>query len=240
MLVSVPGPKALFNLVIRQEVPPRPLAVLEAGGGSRTNIDLARLDVREITTIDISPEQLQRNSYADKKILGDLQAHDFLERYDLIVIYDVLEHLERADQALARLAAACGDGALLVVGSPNLHSFSGIATRFTPHWFHVFFYRRVLNRAEAGEPGHPPFPTHYHPVIRPDALKRFLEQRGFDCVLLTRYEGRVYARTRQQRPLVGALLGLATGLVNAVTPKRYDTRHGDYHAIFRKRAVAVG
>ena len=50
-----------------------PLSVLEAGGGSATFL---RGFDREFafTTIDISQEQLDRNSYAVEKILGDIQA----------------------------------------------------------------------------------------------------------------------------------------------------------------------
>jgi hypothetical protein len=48
------------------------LEVLEAGGGSKSKIAFDRSQEVSITTIDISPEQIEKNTYASHKILGDL------------------------------------------------------------------------------------------------------------------------------------------------------------------------
>jgi SAM-dependent methyltransferase len=238
MLVRQPSSRVLLNDVIQRHIGARPVKILEAGGGSRTVLEMNELDVRSITTVDISPEQLARNTYADVKIEGDLEAFRFEERYDLVIIYQVLEHLAGADRALDNLAEACGDGGLFVVGSPYPHSFSGIVTRLTPHWFHVFFYRFVLGQAHAGEPGYPPFPTYYHPLTEPERLRVFLDRQSFDCLYLVIYQSEVYRRARAGNPVVGILLMLVTALINLVTPKSYDARRGDYHAVFRRRAGA--
>lgn len=234
MLVRRPAPRALLNALIRGEFAGRPVSILEAGGGSHSHLETGRLNVARITTIDISPEQLARNSYAHTKILGDLEEFRYDERYDIVIVYNVLEHLARADRALERLAEACADGGLFVVGSPYMGSFSGLVTRLTPHAVHVGFYRHVLGRATAGEPGHPPFPTHFHPLTDPGRLAAWLDTAGFECLLLGTFESGVYRLARERQPLVGALLVAATALLNLVTPKRYNARHGDYHGLFRK------
>ena len=156
------------------------------------------------------------------------------QTYDLVIIYNVLEHLEHADRALETLARACAEGGVVVVGSPYMHSFSGLVTRLTPHRFHVFLYRHVLQRKAAGQPGEPPFRTFYHPLTEPEALRRFFAGRGFACELLALYEGDIYRQIRARRPLIGLPLLALTGLINLLTPKAYNCRYGDYHAVFRR------
>lgn len=235
MLVNQPDVRSLVNDLVAHHFRDRPVAVLEAGGGSHTQLDLAALDLASITTVDISPEQLERNTYADHKILGDLQAFAPARAWDLVVVYNVLEHIPRADLAVENLVAACADDGLIVVGGPSAHAFSGFVTRMTPHWFHVFVHRFALGSPDAGKPGHAPFPTFFHPASQPGRLAAMLEARGFDCDFLAFYEGEVYRQMRAHRPIVGLPLLALTGLVNAVTPKRYNARHGDFCAIFRKR-----
>jgi 2-polyprenyl-3-methyl-5-hydroxy-6-metoxy-1,4-benzoquinol methylase len=95
-----------------------PLSVLEAGGGSATFL---RGFDREFafTTIDISQEQLDRNSYAVEKILGDIQAFDYgNRRFDIVMCWDVLEHLAAPESALERMASAIPAGGILVVKGP--------------------------------------------------------------------------------------------------------------------------
>lgn len=237
MLVTEPPARELLNALVSRHFAGRRVALLEAGGGSTTKLDLAALDIADITTIDISPEQLEANDYADFKILADLQTYAPERRYDLVVIYNVLEHIPRADHAMERLAEACAQDGLLVVGSPYMRSLSGLVTRLTPHAAHVFFYRHVLGQREAGQPGNPPFPTHFHPMTLPGNLVDFLERRGYRCEFRALLEGGVYAEMTRRRPALGYPLKLATMLVNALTPKSYNTRYGNFYLIFRKVAV---
>lgn len=61
--------------------------VLEAGGGSKTHIVFDHDKWLTITTIDISSVQLDLNTYADHKILGDICTYQFTpESYDVIVV----------------------------------------------------------------------------------------------------------------------------------------------------------
>lgn len=239
MQVDRPDAKRLMNDLVARHFRGRPVAVLEAGGGSHSKIDLPALAVSDITTLDISPEALAMNSYADEKILGDLQDWRPAREWDLVVIFNVLEHIPRADRAMETLVEACAPGGLIVVGGPVARAFSGLVTSLTPHWFHVFFYRFALGKKDAGKPGHAPFPTHFHRLSQPDRLEAFLAARGFDCVLRAAYEGNVYRQMRAHRPLVGWPLTAVTALINALTPKRYNARHGDFCAIFRKRPAAA-
>src|SRR5579875_3257261 len=105
---------ASAGAIIAKTFPNGGYKVLEAGGGSLTA--LGALNGAEFTVIDISPEQLERNSYAKTRLLGDLQVFDaYPDRYDVIVCRDVLEHLEAPEQAIDRLLAALAPGGLLVI-----------------------------------------------------------------------------------------------------------------------------
>src|SRR5437016_1029345 len=82
---------------------PPPVRVLEAGGGSTTRVQIPGASY---VVIDISPEQLARNTYADEKLLGDLQTFDYgPARFDVALFWDVLEHLKEPGEALKRAAA---------------------------------------------------------------------------------------------------------------------------------------
>src|SRR6516225_7849122 len=79
------------------------LRILEAGCGSSSHLQFGR--DAHVTGIDISQMQLQRNTRLDERIQGDLQTFDLPEKaYDCVICYDVLEHLSRPMDALARLS----------------------------------------------------------------------------------------------------------------------------------------
>src|SRR4051812_38842758 len=123
----------------------RPLHMLEAGcGDQRSPLGLDADDVR-IVGIDVSALQLQRNSWADEKILGDVQSYAFApEAFDVVACWDVLEHLPSPRDALARFAHAVRTDGIIALGAPNPDSAKGLITKFTPHRVHVWYYRQIV------------------------------------------------------------------------------------------------
>jgi hypothetical protein len=159
-----------------------PLSVLEAGGGSATFL---RGFDREFafTTIDISQEQLDRNSYAVEKILGDIQIFDYgNRRFDIVMCWDVLEHVAAPERALERMASAIPCGGIMVVKGPIPTSLKGLLTRWSPHALHVLFYRRILGKPDAGKPGHAPFRSELRRGSEPDHIRARLQAAGFVIV----------------------------------------------------------
>src|SRR5438552_3298363 len=116
-----------------------PLAIYEAGGGSTSFLPLDLLRRADVTVVDIDPEQLRNNDYAQTMILGDIQTHRFApDSFDLVICYNVIEHLADVEAALEGFCTSLKRGGLIVIGAPNPRSLSGMVTKYSPHWFHVW------------------------------------------------------------------------------------------------------
>lgn len=157
--------------------------LLEAGCGSFTHVTIP--GDNHITGIDISQEQLDKNSKLNEKIKADIQTYELTENhYDLIICWDVMEHLPFPAMALQNFKKAINNTGLIILAMPNVYSLKGLITRFTPHWFHVFVYKYIFNKADAGQPGCAPFPTFLKFEIAPRALTKFARESGFDVVFM--------------------------------------------------------
>jgi SAM-dependent methyltransferase len=208
--------------------------IYEAGGGSGSCLpDILRN--AQVTVVDIDEAQLQKNKYASTKVLGDIQTHDFpRESFDLVVCFNVIEHLDAPDQAIMRFYSALVPGGLLFIAAPNPHSFSGWITRMTPHWFHVEYYRRVLKYKSAGQPGNVPFPTVFHRIVSPAALIAYCRNLGFKVLYFCEYKGMVYEDMALRRPVLAKLLNAAVRIANVLVLWTKDLRNGDYHVVLEK------
>lgn len=222
--------------ILNRELPRSGLSIYEAGGGSSSYLPTSLFDGAQVTVVDIDAVQLANNAYADEKILGDIQNQQFTpERFDLIVCYNVIEHLPDVPAAFRRFFEALKPGGLILIGAPNPRSASGLATKYSPHWFHVWFYRVIRGNKRAGQPGEPPFPTYYHPLVALGELKRYVEEHGCEVVYERLYESPRYAEMRVRRPTLAKIADGVTSLMNAALLRRANVRHGDYHLVIRKR-----
>lgn len=186
------------------------LRVLEAGCGSASHITLPA--PRHVVGIDISARQLERNTSLDEKIQADLQAYDLPARaFDLIVCWEVLEHLPTPERAVDKLVAATAEGGIVILALPNVFSVKGLVTKFTPHWFHVAFYRHVYGVKDAGRDDQAPFKTFLRFSISAGAIRRAAEERGLRVVHFATHDVAAYVR-RTNRPaslIYDAARGLA-------------------------------
>ena len=97
-----------------------------------------------------------------------------------MVCYDVLEHLKFPERALSRLIEVLEPGGVIVIKGPIPQSLQGLVTRFTPHWFHVLFYRWMWPSSQAGQPGFAPFLTEHSGAARPEAIRGTLRSAGLE------------------------------------------------------------
>jgi SAM-dependent methyltransferase len=222
--------------ILDARLPPTPLSIYEAGGGSTSFLPLAVLRRADVTVVDIDEDQIRKNDYAQETILGDIQTYRFPpDRFDLVICYNVIEHLADVEAALLGFCESLKQGGLILIGAPNPRSLSGFVTRYSPHWFHVWFYRYVRGEKQAGQPGHPPFPTCFDPLVTLPNLENFASQHGLQMIYRKQYESPRYPEMRARKPVFAALIDTASRIINLLLPGDVDVRHGDYHVILRKR-----
>jgi SAM-dependent methyltransferase len=222
--------------VLRRELPQGRLAIYEAGGGSSSFLPMDVLGRSHVTVVDIDEDQVRNNTYADEAILGDVQTYRFSpETFDVVICYNVIEHLPDVEAALLNFRDALKRGGMILIGAPNPRSLSGVVTKYSPHWFHVWFYRNIRGIKTAGLPGEAPFPTFFHPLVTLSKLEAFAAANGLEMIYRREVESPRYPEMRQRKPLFAALVDAGAAVMNAVLPRGTDVRRGDYHVILRKR-----
>ncbi len=153
------------------------IKVLEAGCGFKSYVTVPK-DTSYIVGIDVSEEQLQKNSIVDEKILGDIQTYQFpCAEFDMIVCWWVLEHLSYPEKALNNFLKALKKGGILVLAVPNVFSIKGLVTKYAPFWFQAWSYS-VLYGKNYGEKGYIPFRAFLRFSIAPRSLRRFAARNG--------------------------------------------------------------
>jgi SAM-dependent methyltransferase len=239
-LLGLPRGEARDSLLavhgtLTKELPRRSLAIYEAGGGSTSFLPFDVIRRADITVVDIDAEQIRNNDYAHRKILGDIQTYRFApDSFDLVICYNVIEHVPDVEATLEGFFEAVKPGGLILIGAPNPRSLSGVVTKYSPHWFHVWFYRHIRGDRNAGKPGHAPFPTVFHPLVTFSRLEAFAEAHGLEVVYRRTFESPRYPEMRIGKPAFARLVDAAAAALNFVLPGKTDVRHGDYHIILRR------
>jgi 2-polyprenyl-3-methyl-5-hydroxy-6-metoxy-1,4-benzoquinol methylase len=199
----------------------RPVCLLDAGCGKHRAVPVA--DDCYVVGIDISEEQIVDNAAIQEAIVGDIQTCELGDaRFDAVICWDVLEHLERPQQALLNFKSALKPGGVMILAVPHASSIKGVVTRFTPYWLHGWVWHRLLGVKPAIEP----FPTIMSPAIAPRRLRAFARENDLSVEFLVEYEGwkqkklrsRLWLRGRAFKALNLAIRTLSLGSVTfAVT-----------------------
>jgi SAM-dependent methyltransferase len=231
--------RMLGELVERHTASMTPLEVLEGGCGSSSYLKFPSR--ARITGIDISSEQLARNTVLHERILGDLQKYDFAPgRYDVIVCWDVLEHLDDPASTLERFSSALRPGGLLILGFPDRRSLKGLLTRVLPFRAHIWFYRWVLGNPAAGTKDLGPFPTPMRPEMAREAVIDRFVRMGLRVITDLSYESPMMIRVRDRFKLTGARWAALKWLVASASRGRIDAETTDCLLVFEKpRSPAV-
>lgn len=164
-----------------------PVEILEAGCGRKWHLKLSPLEYH-LTGVDISPEALEiretRVCDIDRSIVGDLGTVEIAESaYDLIYCMNVLEHIDGVEYVLERFFSWLKPGGLSVLVFPDRDSVFGFLARMLPHRLHEIYYKYGLRIPCAGEPGYPPFPTYYDPMISRENIHAFCDRHGHSILL---------------------------------------------------------
>ena len=116
------------------------MEVLDAGCGVGYGAELiARAGASRVLGIDLAPEAIAAASERAGEVaefqVGDVEQPPFEEgSFDLVVCFEVLEHLEDPELTITALKSVLREGGLLIASSPN----RGVYPPGNPHHLHEF------------------------------------------------------------------------------------------------------
>jgi len=209
------------------------LRVLEAGCGSISYLTFPPDSY--LVGIDISDAQLRKNTYLDEKILGDIESYELpAEDFDVVVCWNVFEHLPHPERGLFRFASAISPGGLVVLALPNALSVKGLLTKFTPFKFHVWITRYLVGRRLAGTEGNPPFPTFMRFSIAPRRLVATAREHGLSLVYSSLFEDNKQRTIRRKLRIDGARWRFIQRVVKLATLGKVETARAQCIFVFQK------
>jgi len=207
--------------------------ILEAGCGRKWSLDLNRIKYK-LTGIDIDKNALELRKTTerdlDKAILGDLRYVEFdREEFDIIYCVTVIEHIDGTEEVIDNFFKWLKPGGLLILVFPDRDSIFGFITRLTPHWFHVFVYRHIYKKTNAGKLGFPPFPTYYNKIVSRRAIHDYCKDNGHNVVL-------EYGRPFNFRKLGRLALGTIAlfKVMHYLSFKKFTANHADLICVIQK------
>jgi 2-polyprenyl-3-methyl-5-hydroxy-6-metoxy-1,4-benzoquinol methylase len=209
--------------------------VLDAGCGCRTHLDT---NGAVVVGIDISEGQLSRHPKLNQRIQGDIQTYPLgSQSFDLVVCWDVLEHLPRPEIALRNLLKALREGGYLVLAAPNLLSVKGLITKFTPHGFHVWAYKNLWGSPTTGAGDHGPFPTYFRLMIAPRRLRSWARSEGLIEEFYVIRESAMQRQLRAKFRILDLLFTALEPVLTVLTLGTIRVRETDFIVVLRKQAT---
>ncbi len=160
-----------------------PLRILEAGCGQNWPLELENIQFT-LTGNDIDRDMLlirkAKHNDLDEMIVGDLRFLDLQKHtYDVIFNSYVLEHIDGAECVLENFSNWLKPGGILILKIPDRNSVRGFVARNTPFWFHMFYFKYILGRRDAGTTGEGPFRAFYDPIVSRAGIHEFCRKNRF-------------------------------------------------------------
>lgn len=158
---------------------------LDAGGGKKSVIEFEKYNK---VVLDISNKQLSLNKEDALFIQGDLENFNDTNKYDIVLCYDVIEHLKKPQKAINNMLNSLKKDGVLILGAPNPSSFWGFITKITPYFIHKLFYKLILgSRNPNKETG--PFETYLKFFTKPENIKKEYSNQNYEIIFLDIFEG---------------------------------------------------
>jgi len=212
--------------------------VLEAGGGSFSHFSLPPGALLHV--LDIEHGQLAKNDHSTLCIQGDIHRLPVSgDVFDMIVCFNVIEHLDAPQQALAEMVRTLAPGGILLLGCPERNSLKGWITRLTPLGFHRWYYHRVVGKQDRGDGHYDAFATPFRPIVSAENLKKWLAANRMQLQFFQPYDGnKEYLITRGSlKTLIFGLPYKALGLLGQwITLGRWRPLNSDLMLVAIKSA----
>ena len=179
----VDGTEQFWNLLLAHIAPGS--AILEIGAGPSNQTTSMLAEIGEVTGIDLDPAVTTNEACTHTHVYDGRSVPVPDLSFDACVSNYVLEHVEEPATLLRECHRVLRPGGVIAFRTPNLWHYVSLIARLTPHSFH----ERVALRAQnASEDAHDPYPT-FHRMNTRRTCTTLLESSGFECVVLTCFEG---------------------------------------------------
>lgn len=127
--------------------------VLDAGCGSGEFgvLENCGKPASKIVGMDANAEALEKNTYVDEKIVGNLDqipCHD--DSFDLIVCEDVFEHLEQPQKVLKEFSRVLKKNGYLIVRTPNIWNLRNAISASLPVVVRRWLKTKLLKSSSEG------------------------------------------------------------------------------------------
>jgi SAM-dependent methyltransferase len=124
----------LFKSTLRR-LPGERLSVLDVGGGTGWQLDVVRrADPRVTRTqiVDIDPSAGRiANELGHGYFCGTIEEFQPAEKFDLVLLLNIIEHVERPDRVLAKIRHLLKPGGLVLIKTPNYDALDARIFRHT-------------------------------------------------------------------------------------------------------------
>jgi len=164
------------ELVKRFSMPANPktsVKILEVGAGSTNETTSFLASLGEVTGLDITSD-VKNNKYCEDSIVYDgIHIPCDNNRFDIVVAYFVLEHVEYPTELCREIHRVLRSGSCFIFLTTNLWHYYSLAAKLSPYWFHRYVYKEWYKML-IYEP-HPVF----HRMNTRRACRKILESSGF-------------------------------------------------------------
>lgn len=153
-----------YNVLRRYMIAARHQRLLEIGSAYGFFLEVVRDDFSELLGIDLTDEGVRhtREQLGLTAVQDDFLKHDFAARkFDVVCMWDTIEHVRRPDLYVEKIAALTEPGALLALTTGDIGSM--VARLRGEKW------RMII----------PPVHAHYFSRA---TLERLLDEHGFDVI----------------------------------------------------------
>jgi SAM-dependent methyltransferase len=160
-----------------------------------------RFEIRQpiyVIGVDVVQAERGRRPDADEHRVMDLERIELEEEeYDVVLCVNVLEHARRPDLLFEHVGNALKSGGTFVIVLPNVTSLKSVVTRLIPWRLQRWIYARVLRHRDR------PARAVHSFSLRPRALLRQAQLRGWKVEYFRTYEGPVQRSLRHRYGVIG-------------------------------------
>jgi SAM-dependent methyltransferase len=174
-----------------------------------------RFEIRRptyVVGVDVVQAERGRRPDADEHRVMDLERVELeTDEYDVVLCVNVLEHARKPLLLLHHVGNAVKSGGTFVIVLPNVVSLKSFVVRWIPWRLQRWFYGRVLGSEEY------PARAVHSLRLRPRALLRQADSRGWKVEYFRTYEGPVQKSVRHRFGIVGWRWKVVVGLTRLAT-----------------------